>query len=72
MANIHPDLAGDLFAMTTEWGLFHRLDIAMKHAMKDNAAVEEIFDISGLLGSLFGNGDGRVISSPSEISLRPG
>ena len=45
----------------TEWDLFHRIDIAVKRATSSSPAALEVFDVSRVMGALFGNGDGRVI-----------
>ena len=47
--------------MTTDWGLFHRIDKAIKNAMDDSAAAREVFDMGLEMGRLFGVGEGRMI-----------
>ena len=48
-------------ATATEWDLFHRIDRAVGRAIEDTPAAAAMFDVSRVMGSLFGIGDGRVI-----------
>ena len=53
--------AGAQVLIPTDWGLFHRIDIAVKHAMGKHPAVKEVLDVARAMGGLFGVGDGRVV-----------
>ena len=50
-----------LCSTSTDWGLFHRIDVAMKKAIRASPAALEVFDIGQAMGALFGVGEGRVI-----------
>ena len=48
-------------ATATEWDLFHLIDRAVGKAIEDTPAAVAFVDVSRVIGSLFGVGDGRVI-----------
>ena len=63
MEYLHPAprpgvLAGGRFLMATDWGLFHRIDVALKRSIESSAAAMEVFDLGKTMGSLFGAGEG--------------
>ena len=60
---MHPEVDCSLLkaAVATDWELFHRIDIAVSKAIEVTPEAMSIFDISRVMGSLFGVGDGRVI-----------
>ena len=62
-SRVHPgaDHSSLRAATATEWDLFHRLDRAVAKAIESTPAAVAIFDVSRVMGSLFGVGDGRVI-----------
>jgi hypothetical protein len=47
--------------IASDWGLFHRVDVAIKHALKGSAAAQEVMDVGLAMGALFGVGEGRVL-----------
>ena len=62
-ARVHPGPMSSSLrtAAATEWDLFHRIDRAAAKAIEDTPAAVAIVDVSRVMGSLFGVGDGRVI-----------
>ena len=62
-AKLHPevDCSSRNAATSTDWDLFHRIDIAVGKAIEGTPAAISFFDVSRVLGSLFGVADGRVI-----------
>ena len=48
-------------AIGAEWDAFHRLDIATRRAIAKIPAAVEVFDITKVMSTLFGIGDGRAV-----------
>ena len=48
------------FLRSTDWGLFHRVDTALKHAFNQSPAIQEVLELGKALGALFGVGEGRI------------
>ena len=53
--------AGKDTLVPTEWGLFHRVDVAIKQAHESSPAVKEVYDVAKAMGAMFGVGEGSVI-----------
>ena len=60
----------------TEWDKFHREDIALTRAIAANSLAEEMYAICGMMDTMFGLGDGRLLlraaAAATQSSVRSG